>query len=94
MLDWFGFKITSTFSSKRGFFSAASRRFITITLLSSLILYSVIGTVLRWLLPPELMADDLGAVMPTIIGMLAAIVYIMVIERYCLEKALNRNDGA
>ena len=68
-----------TKSGKTGppFFGDVSKRAVTLVLFSSLIL---------------MLEDAIVAVLPGIVGLLVALVYILVLERLLHDQAVSRND--
>ncbi|MBR2679619.1 MAG: hypothetical protein IKG65_14530 [Exiguobacterium sp.] len=69
-----------TKSGKTGppFFGDVSKRAVTLVLFSSLIL---------------MLEDAIVAVLPGIVGLLVALVYILVLERLLHDQAMSRNDA-
>ena len=90
MLSWLGM----TKSGKTGppFFGDVSKRAVTLVLLSSLMLMSGVKLLLVYLIPTAYLEDDIIAVLPSIVGLLVALVYILVLERLLHDQAVSRND--
>ncbi|MDO4761126.1 MAG: hypothetical protein Q4A31_04320 [Corynebacterium sp.] len=81
MLSWLGMKNTDQPPRATDFFAGRSSRLKTLTLLSALILFFLITTILSALVPASSMADELVRIFPALIGMLTAALFVMVVER-------------
>lgn len=86
MLAWFGITSGNNDEPSVDFFKGRSRRFITITLLSSLILFFAVKSILETLIPTNSMADVLVGILPAVIGMLTALLFILLVERATLKE--------
>ncbi|WP_312048698.1 hypothetical protein [Exiguobacterium profundum] len=90
MLSWLG--MTKGEKTGRTFFGDVSKRAVTLVLLSSLMLMSGVKLLLVYLIPTAYLEDDIVAVLPGIVELLVALVYILVLERLLHDQAVSRND--
>ena len=91
MLSWLG--MTKGEKTGRPFFGDVSKRAVTIVLLSSLMLMYGVKSLLVYLIPTAYLEDAIVAVLPGIVGLLVALVYILVLERLLHDQAESRNDA-
>ena len=79
LLSWLG--MTKGEKTGRPFFGDVSKRAVTLVLLSSLILMYGVKSLLVYLIPTVYLEDAIVAILPGIVGLLVALVYILVLER-------------
>ncbi|WP_215144101.1 hypothetical protein [Exiguobacterium qingdaonense] len=91
MLSWLG--MTKGEETGRQFFGDVSKRAVTLVLLSSLILMYGVKSLLIYLIPTAYMEDAIVAVLPRIVGLFVALVYILVFERLLHDQADSRKDA-
>ncbi|MCT4786472.1 hypothetical protein ACFQO8_11900 [Exiguobacterium aestuarii] len=88
MLSWLG--ITKGEKSGRPFFGGVSKRAVTLVLLSSLILMNGVKWLFLYLIPSAYLKDSIVAVLPGIVGLFVALVYIFVLERLLHDQGVSR----
>ncbi|MGA9466455.1 MAG: hypothetical protein WBV10_02410 [Exiguobacterium marinum] len=91
MLSWLG--MTKGEKTGRPFFGDVSKRAVTLVLLSSLMLMYGVKSLLIYLIPTAYLEDRIIAVLPGVLGMLVALVYILVLERLLHDQAVSRNHA-
>ena len=91
LLSWLG--MTKGEKTGRPFFGDVSKRAVTLVLLSSLMLMYGVKSLLVYLIPTAYLEDAIVAVLPGIVGLLVALVYILVLERLLHDQAVSRNDA-
>lgn len=91
MLSWLG--ITKGEKEGRPFFGNVSKRAVTLVLLTSLILMNVVKSLFLYLIPKIYLDDVIVAVLPGIVGLLVAWVYILVLERILHDQAESRRHA-
>lgn len=91
LLSWLG--MTKRGKTGRPFFGDVSKRAVTLVLLSSLMLMYSVKSLLVYLIPTAYLEDAIVAVLPGIVGLLVALVYILVLERLLHDQAMSRNDA-
>lgn len=90
LLSWLG--MTKREEEGRPFFGDVSKRAVTLVLLTSLILMNVVKSLFLYLIPKIYLEDAIIAVLPGIIGLLVALVYILVLERLLHEQAISHKE--
>ncbi|WDH76155.1 hypothetical protein PTI97_01055 [Exiguobacterium marinum] len=91
MLSWLG--MTKGEETGQSFFGGVSKRAVTLVLLSSLMLMYGVKSLLIYLIPTAYLEDRIIAVLPGVLGMLVALVYILVLERLLHDQAVSRNHA-
>lgn len=91
LLSWLG--MTKGEKTGRPFFGDVSKRATTLVLLSSLMLMYGVKSLLIYLIPTAYLEDAVVAVLPGLVGLLVALVYILVLERLLHDQAVSRNHA-
>ena len=84
MLSWLG--IHKIEKQRRQFFRNIEKRTTTLVLLTSLLVSYGIKMLFTYLIPFAYLKDPIVAVLPGIIGVLIAVIYVLVLERRLQEK--------
>jgi len=84
MLSWLG--IHKVEKQRHQFFGNIEKRTITLVLLTSVLVSYGIKMLLTYVIPFAYLKDPIVAVLPGIIGVLVAVIYVFVLERRLQEK--------
>ncbi|KOP29144.1 hypothetical protein ADM98_09570 [Exiguobacterium sp. BMC-KP] len=84
MLSWLG--IHKIEKQRRQFFGNIEKRTTTLVLLTSLLVSYGIKMLFTYLIPFAYSKDPIVAILPGIIGVLVAVIYVLVLERRLQEK--------
>ncbi len=84
MLSWLG--IHKVEKQRRQFFGNIEKRTTTLVLLTSVLVSYGIKMLFTYLIPFAYLMDPIVSVLPGIIGVLVAVLYVLVLERRLQEK--------
>lgn len=87
MLSWLG--IRNGEKTGRQFFGNVQKRTVTFVLLTSLAALYGVKSLLTYLIPASNLEDPIVAILPGVVGVLVALVYVLVIERLLIDEADN-----
>ncbi|WIV43984.1 hypothetical protein [Glutamicibacter nicotianae] len=90
MVTWLGIKNSGKRSPNTQFFGLASRRSITIVLLTSIAVFSIVRFTLAYLMPWEYDKDIFLSVLPSTFGLIVTLLYITVLERIIRDRNLRQ----
>jgi len=79
MLTWLGLKNDQ--NSERQFFAGVEKKTIFLILLLALMILNGVKWVMTELIPTAFFSDSVVSVLPGIVGVLAAIIFVFLIER-------------
>ena len=90
MLSWLG--IHKVEKQRRQLFENVQKRTAVIVLLTSLLVSYGIKKLFTYLIPLAYLKDPIVAILPGIIGILIAAIYILILERRLQEKLDENNN--
>lgn len=85
MLSWLGIKKAN--SAGRPFFAGVEKSTVFLILLISLAVLNSVRWILKFLIPTSFFNDPIVSVLPSVIGILSAIVFVFLVERLISDES-------
>lgn len=90
MFTWLGIKNAGKRNPNTQFFGLASRRSVTIVLLTSIAVFSIVKLAVAYLMPPGYDEDIFLSVLPSTFGLIVALLYITILERIIQGRNMSQ----